>query len=357
MRSGIGRAVLVLAASVAGADEPRLNQFQAIGTHNSYHLRPGPVEVALIEKKDEGEARSLEYSHRPLDEQLRMGIRQFELDLFADPEGGRFARPLAFSLGPLAGLGSPEPHDPEGKLAAAGTKVLHFPNFDFRTTVLSLSDALAGMQAWSEAHPGHHPVMVLLELKGMETDWSPEGIRGLEAEILEAIDRGRLLTPDDVRGGREDLRTAVLEDGWPGLDRCRGRFLLMLDNEGAVRDGYVDPDPSLEGRLLFPSCRSSEQPAAGWFKVNDAVRDFERIRTLVKAGFLVRTRADIGLREGRRNDPTRRQRALASGAQWVSTDFPEARKEIGAYRVVFPDGTYVRRLTSGGEEERDGKAE
>ena len=33
----------------------------------------------------------LEYTHRPLTEQLsRLGVRQFEIDVFADPEGGRY---------------------------------------------------------------------------------------------------------------------------------------------------------------------------------------------------------------------------------------------------------------------------
>lgn len=342
--TGLAAVGWMLAAAVAVA-EPRLNEFQAIGTHNSYHIQPGEVEMGLIRKKSEDEAKSLEYTNRPLGEQLERGIRQFELDLFADPEGGRFAKPLAFSLGPLTGLGTPKPHDPDGKLKQPGTKVLHFPNFDFRTTALTLTDALTEMRGWSEKHPEHHPVMVLLELKGAERDWDHAGIARLEKEVLEAVGRERLLTPDDVRGDAKDLRTAVLEKGWPELGACRGKFLLMLDNEGAVRDGYVAADPVLKGRLLFPSCRTRNEPAAGFFKVNDVKRDFDRIQSLVKAGFVVRTRADVGLGEGRRNDPSRRDRALASGAQWVSTDFPEKRASIGEgkYQVVFPDGTYLRK--------------
>ena len=45
------------------------------------------------------------------------------------------------------------------------------------------------------------------------------------------------------------------------------------------------------------------------------------IRDAVARGYLVRTRADIDTADARRNDPTRREAALASGAQIVSTDY------------------------------------
>jgi hypothetical protein len=48
----------------------------------------------------------------------------------------------------------------------------------------------------------------------------------------------------------------------------------------------------------------------------------DRIRDLVGRGYVVRTRADADTREARADDPTRRRLALASGAQWVSTDYP-----------------------------------
>ena len=83
-------------------------------------------------------------------------------------------------------------------------------------------------------------------------------------------------------------------------------------------------------------------PAAAWFKINDPVRDFERIRSLVRQGFLVRTRADADTIEARANDPTRREKALASGAQFVSTDFAESRPELSPYRVRLPGEVVAR---------------
>ena len=77
-------------------------------------------------------------------------------------------------------------------------------------------------------------------------------------------------------------------------------------------------------------------------KVNDPVRDFDRIQSLVRDGFLVRTRADADTRQARKNDPSQRDKALASGAQFVSTDYPEPRVEFSAYKVRLPDGVVAR---------------
>jgi len=63
---------------------------------------------------------------------------------------------------------------------------------------------------------------------------------------------------------------------------------------------------------------------------------------MVKRGFLVRTRADIGTRESRSNDPTRRDKAFASGAQFISTDYPEPNQQFSDYRVRFEKGIVVR---------------
>ena len=67
-----------------------------------------------------------------------------------------------------------------------------------------------------------------------------------------------------------------------------------------------------------------------------------RIQQLVKEGFIVRTRADADLVEARANDVTRRDLALRSGAQIVSTDFEVAVPAIGDYVVQIPGGTPAR---------------
>ena len=73
-------------------DQLKLNQMQVLGTHNSYHLAPDPALAEVLNKIDPAWPRTLEHSDVPLDEQLSdQGIRQIELDVFADPTGGLYS--------------------------------------------------------------------------------------------------------------------------------------------------------------------------------------------------------------------------------------------------------------------------
>lgn len=319
----------------------KLNQIQAIGSHNSYHLAPPETVLAVMGKMNPDWKQSWNYSHPPLTAQLGAEVRQFELDLYADPDGGRFAAPFALKLAAAAGAKT-VPFDPEGVMKNPGFKILHIPDIDCWSSSSTLKAALAGMKAWSDANPRHLPVMILIECKdevhaGLPTKPLPFDrgrLLDLEQEILRTIPVERIIRPDDIRAGAPTLRQAVLTTGWPEVDSLRGRFLLALDNEGELRDAYLEGNPSLEGRLLFASAPNAEHPAAAWFKMNDPVRDFAEIQKRVKAGFLVRTRADEN-----KPDPKMKEKAFASGAQWVSTDHFTADDPA---RVAFDGGALVR---------------
>src|SRR5579859_8048191 len=71
----------------------RLNQIQVIGTHNSYHAGIAPSEQKLWEQRNPKLLRGLDYRHAPLPDQLSAGVRQIELDIFADQKGGLYADP------------------------------------------------------------------------------------------------------------------------------------------------------------------------------------------------------------------------------------------------------------------------
>ena len=116
------------AVTAATADDClRLNHLQVVGTHNSYHLAPEPAVLKAIGARANG----LDYTHRPLTYQLEtLGVRQFEIDVYADPKGGYYARPRVTDLGPgleHVPMPGPEMNEP-------GLKVLHVPQVDFRST-------------------------------------------------------------------------------------------------------------------------------------------------------------------------------------------------------------------------------
>ncbi len=339
--------LFLMLAFLAGTDDLRLNQIQVIGTHNSYHLAPLPVVRALIAAANPKAAESLDYTHRPLAEQFgELGIRQIELDVFHDPEGGLYAQPLARAR--LIEQGQ----DPGAELPDAmrkpGMKVFHVQDIDQRSSAPTLIDALKQVRQWSQEHPKHVPILVLLELKdethpglSRPAAFDKPALETLEAEILSVFERNHLLTPDDVRGDAKTLPEAIAERGWPRLDDVRGRVMFGLDNEDRIRDEYLDGHPALRGRLLFATV-AEDNPAAAWFKINNPVRDFDRIQRLVKAGYLVRTRADASTKQSRGNDPSQRDKALASGAQFVSTDYPEPDRRFSDYQVKLPGDVVAR---------------
>lgn len=331
--------------------ELRLNQIQVIGTHNSYHLAPEPSLLKMIGLAGRGLAESIDYSHLPLTEQLeRLGVRQIELDLYADPEGGRFAKPLGWSL--LGGKRSDArmPFDFDREMTRPGFKIIHAPGFDFATTVPSLTNALQQIIGWSATRPDHLPILVLLELK--ESIPAPAGVSAvpfdrllldqLDRELRDLVPASKRLTPDEVRGESATLRDAVRQRGWPRLRDCRGKLIFALDNTDAIRDRYLADHPNLEGRMMFASV-AADHPAAAWVKLNNPQADFDAIQQAVRRGLLVRTRADADTRAARHHDAAQREQAFSSGAQFISTDYPVPDLRFSPYQVRWPDGRSYRR--------------
>lgn len=335
----------------------RINQAQTIGTHNSYHIAPHPSLDRLIRETSNKAADSIAYTHRSLTEQFdRLGIRQIELDLFADSRGGRFAKPKGIELAKAAGYPDAPNFDPDGALEEPGIKILHSPDFDYLTNVLTFERALREIEAWSDANPDHFPITVLLELKTgrdrpdrTKTEPFDEDQLGeIDATIRKVMGKEDLITPADVRGPYATLREAVLERGWPSISSARGRVMFCMDNTSPVRDLYLSLDPNQESSVLFLSYDPAS-PVAGFFKMNNPKREFDEIQRRVKAGFIVRTRADSPTSTARENDPTQRDLALNSGAQFVSTDYPEPNLSFSLYQVQFPQGEIIRSNPVSGE--------
>ncbi len=111
--------------------------------------------------------------------------------------------------------------------------------------------------------------------------------------------------------------------------------MFILHDDAAKRELYTRDHPSLRGRVMF--VRSDDKRDDGAAMVLDSPRNPE-IPRLVKAGYLVRTRADSDLRASASSNEARREAALASGAQIVSTDFPAGEPQAGTgYIVQFTD--------------------
>jgi len=324
-----------------------MNEIQVLGSHNSFHVQPAPDLFALL-LAFSPEFFAIEYTHVPLDEQFEtQGIRQIELDVFADPNGGLYAR-----RGALIALGR-DPNTGIPELLAPGLKVLHIQDVDFETTCLTFVECLRTVKRWSDDHPDHLPIMILVEAKqdpipdpgfgfAVPIPFGPAELAAIDEEIRSVFPPQRLVTPDDVRRGRPTLEEAVLTLGWPRLGAVRGRVMFALDNGGTVKANYLAGNPTLEGRVLFTDGDPGD-PDAAFIKLNDAIGGASVIPDLVQAGYVVRTRADADTVEARTGDVTTRDAALQGGAQWVSTDYPVPDPDFGTgYFVDIPGGNVAR---------------
>ncbi len=388
MSKGCGAWMLMCLAFVAigcgpAPEDPtadlRLNEIQVIGSHNSYKIQPsdglqGAIELVAASSSDAPNPEGLEYTHPTLADQLgAQGVRQLELDVWVDRDPVRYSDPF----GPLAietvnqlialGILPGEPQepgddfDPDGVMLRPGLKVFHIQDIDFRSQCLTWIQCLEDVHKWSELNPNHLPIFILVELKEEPVDidlsdfnlpfaftipepWALDDLLELEDGIRTVFSDNEIILPNDVRRGYPTLMEAIQAEGWLPLDRNRGKVWFGLDNGGSILDAYVAQYPGLDGAYLFTSS-PIDSPEAAFRKENDPAVSDPSIAELVEQGFLVRTRADADTVESRQNDPTRRDLAFASGAQFISTDYREPNSSFSPYSVQFPglpEGTVAR---------------
>lgn len=272
--------------------ELRLDHLQAKSTHNSYHVEPPKNDLL-----------AWSYTHLPLDRQFEeLGVRHIELDLHF--EGGVF-------------------------------NVFHLKLIDDRTTCATLVECLSVVKSWSDAHRGHHALVVQLELKDESSGDQEAFFEELHREILSVWPEPRIVTPRAVQGAHATVAEALAE-GWPTLGATRGKVLFTMDEHADLQRAYTHDGKDLDGRLLFPDSEPGD-PFAAIMVANDPIGDATRIAKGLAAHMLVRTRADSDGVEAAANDTTKRDAALAIGAHFVSTDYPIARGD-NPYVVSIPGG-------------------
>ncbi len=325
----------------------KLNEIQVIGSHNSYKIG---IEKPLLDYllKDRPTLSGLEYEHIPLKEQLDLGLRGLELDVFYDPNGGYYSNPKGLDIVRASG-NTPLPFDEEKKLKEPGLKVFHVQEIDFRSHQLVFKDALMELRKWSDANQGHTPIIITMNTKDSEIPqtrkplpFTAEALQSIDREIREVLEEDRLITPDMVRGKYETLEQAVLNNGWPVLEAVKNRFLFVLDEGAEKTNAYLSGFPDLKGAVLFVN-KEEGNPNAAFRIINDPVKNFDTIKKLVDQGYLVRTRADADTKEARNSDYSRFEKAKASGAQVITTDYYlPSRLFKSDYKISFEKDAYER---------------
>ncbi|TNE53081.1 MAG: hypothetical protein EP344_15185 [Bacteroidetes bacterium] len=346
----------------AQINELRLNTYQVLGSHNSYHIGTyGPILQFMYDHPEmlpEGfNPDDWDYTHETLEDQLDdYGIRSLEIDVYSDPVGGLYYNRMGMLF-----IGE-SPESGEQDLLGAGLKVLHYPDVDFMTHTLTFKQALTKIRNWSEANPNHLPLVIqiqpkeenLFDLMGAPFTQAPlfdqAALESIDQEILDIFGPGlmRVITPDDVRKGYSTLNAAVHDGFWPQLGYARGKVLFVMDATDTQLAAYINGHPSFTGRAMFAFSEPG-RPEAAFLKYDDPESNFELIQGYVKMGYMVRTRADADTREARSGETGRRDAAFACGAQIISTDYyrPDPRSTMGAgwtsYMVSVP-GPEIARL-------------
>ncbi len=328
---------LPLMRTDAGADNTPINKIQIIGSHNSYKKAIDPGLFKLMLAKDPKSYR-IDYEHIPLEDQLDMGLRNLEIDIYADSKGGKYAHPKGMEYAP-----NQPAFDPQGEMNEPGFKVFHIIEYDYRSHCPTFKDCLTQLKNWSEAHPGHNPVFITLEAKddpeskaaNVPETFTPALFDELDNNLLKYLGKNHLLTPDDVRGKAETLESAVLTKGWPTLKQARGKFIFVLDDQKRKRNMYMAGHPSLKGRVLFANADPGTPEAAMLIRNNskDPI-----IPGLIKKGYIIRTRADSDTEQARTNDRSYFEAACNSGAQIITTDYYLKSTHFKSDYSVFFDG-------------------
>ena len=323
-----------------------MNQIQVIGSHNSYKQKIESPLMEIILAKDSGTI-GLDYFHIPIKEQLDLGLRSLEIDALHDPEGGRYSEPVGMKLLLEAGV-TPEPFDTLNELSRPGIKVLHVPDIEFRSHCLTFMNCLQEVKDWSDSNPGHVPIIITINPKnsGLKEPGSTPVLRftknvldSLDQEILSVFSSADLITPALVQGEFSSLREVVLSNGWPSLEASKGKILFVLDAGTNITDLYIEN--MQQGKPMFVNVEDEDHPMAAFFIMNDPKAQQEEIQRRVKAGFMVRTRADADTKEARTGDLSRLEAAIHSGAQVISTDYYlDKLSPSGKFQVSLKDGKY-----------------
>jgi len=318
-----------------------LNEIQLVGTSESYKLRPSSSMLGLIRMGSAEDAHELDFAEPPIAAQLDMGARSLEFDVVNDPKGGLYSHPAGEMMA-MELISDKFIHD----MSQPGFKVIHILDIDFNSSCMTLVSCLQIVAGWSRAHPGHLPIVIGIRSNDDKTPMPgathPEkfdaaAFDALDRAILSVFHPGEIITPDTVQGQYPNLRDAVLAHAWPTLAAARGKVIFLLDDSKEKIVLYRVNRKVLERRVMFVAT-DTNSPAAAFVTVEDSTKAQGAISDAVKAGFIVHTFADADTKEARAGNTQRRDKAFASGAQIISTDFFNADPAVGKYQVRVPGG-------------------
>lgn len=304
-----------------------LSNIQVIGSHNSYKKAINEKVYDHILNKNE-QAASLQYEHIPIEDQLNIGLRNLEIDIWKDEKGGKYANPNSVEISKI-------PYQWKEEMMKPGFKVFHMPDYDCETHEPHFVKVLEMLKNWSQNNPNHETTFITLELKDDKKDsdskFNLSDINSINNLLNDYLGTEKLITPKELKRTNEKVI-------WPSIDDSRGKFVWIVDNTDYRLDLFNEID--LNEANVFLNVEA-EHPKSGCMIINEPTD--KRISDFANRGYIIRTRADAGTVEARNNDYSRFEQAKISGAQIITTDYYIPSKMFKSdYKVIFQNGSYVR---------------
>jgi hypothetical protein len=267
-----------------------LNQLRFPSTHNSYHKQAGHLKLMIAKLFAPNEVEGLKYSHPPLYQQLEEGIRSFEFDVRY--VNGSFVN-------------------------------MHVPIVDNSSNSPDVALAFKEVKQWSDNHPLHIPIIIMVELSRewckyylVQKKWNEDLCLKFDDVVFNKF-KNNLITPNN------------LKNGYPDLKEVRGKIAVVFMADFDIIGLFgVKYNNNRKATHIMVDGKHPDKSITLFVKRDDPFAS--DIDSLVKSGFIVRTRADAGLVK----DKKKKNRALNSLAQIVSTDFP---KVINGYKQYSED--------------------
>lgn len=279
----------------------KFNELRYIATHNSYQTEAVDEYKKIFKNLSEltfgliSEKNGL-FASPTVTEQLNNGIYSLEIDI--------------------------ETFDRDGEISFT---CMHSPTLDMTTSCYDFSLMLKEISMWSDNNPNHLPITIIIEPKSFFIPLEDMEFFNLDYALAfdEALRAGlgdKLFTPADMLRDYESFGAMRAADGWCEVKDMLGKVLILL-HDCNVTEEYIDADPTLKSQAMFPMLREedTDRDCASFLLINDPEDALELSDEIIKNGkFVVRTRADkfTGVSQ------ERREQAIASEAQIVSTDYP-----------------------------------
>lgn len=296
----------------------KLIDLQFLATHNSYKKEKSNTEKLFSKFSKELERGN--YGFENITDQLNVGIRSFEFDIFC-----------------------------RRKRNGVNFHSFHIGGLDMSSNAFDFSACLEEINLWSTSNPNHLPITIIIELKerGGMYPYVPVETRDIqEFDALLKDKINNLYTPVQAFEGYENLNEMRAVKDSPSLAETMGKVMFIL-HRGNLTEDYIKLDEEYKSQAMFPSCFYWWDKIVGkhQFVIINNHGYFEQSTEENggrKHGYLFRIMLD-GESHGIPNQETINQ-AILTGATICSTNRPPRKNSADDYSSITfaPNGKTVR---------------